>query len=143
MNLEELGMGHGPPGPPLLTALVSMLDSGTSNSKSRHIDSISLNADIPRFNSPLHRVKPQKLCKTRQCGRILLYGYSELLDINFEGLGSYLLRLLLFIQIYFDGLCTTSTTLDSCLLYIMSAELICEQMKLWKINFDSSTWNQR
>ena len=37
--------------------------------------------------------------------RIFLYGYSEPLDINIEGLDSILLGKELFIQIHFGGLC--------------------------------------
>ena len=38
------------------------------------------------------------------CGRIFLYGYSEPLDINIEGLDSILLGKEPFIQIHFGGL---------------------------------------
>ena len=45
-------------------------------------------------------------------GRIFISSFSEPLGINIEGLNSLLLGIQLFIQIYFDGVCSALTSSD-------------------------------
>ena len=63
---------------------------------------LDLGSKGPRFESQRGFLKVW--AKKIWCGRIFLYGYSEPLDINIEGLDSILLRKELFIQIHFGGL---------------------------------------